>query len=156
MPLKRILTLALYAIVLIIAAVGFAKIFTADAFGKTIEEMLADPDIIAGTAILITLSVVLIVIVIFSTFVASPILAIIANPKGFIKSLIGIGALLVVFFIGYSISGSEVNRTYEAMGITTGGQSKLIGGVIYTVFILILIGVVSYIYSSINSLLKQL
>lgn len=156
MPLKRILTLALYAIVLIIAAVGFAKIFTSDAFGGTIDSMLLDPDIISGTAILITLSVVLICVVIFSTFVASPILAIISNPQGFVKSLIGAGALLVVFFIGYSISGDELNRTYEAMGITTPGQSKLIGGVIYTVFLLILIGVVSYVYSSINSLLKQL
>lgn len=156
MSLKRILTMALYAIVLIISVVGFVKIFTADALGKTVEEMVSDPDIIMGTAILITLSVVLIVIVIFSAFLASPILAIISNPQGFIKSLIGAGALLVVFFIGYALAGDEVTRTYETMGINSPGQSKMIGGVIYTVFILIVLGVLSFIYSSINSLLKQL
>lgn len=156
MSLKRILTMALYAIVLIISIVGFVKIFSAEALGKTVEEMLADPDIIMGTAILITLSVILIVIVILSAFLASPILAVLSNPKGFVKSLIGAGALLVIFFLGYALAGDEITRTYKTMGIDTPGQSKLIGGVIYTVFILIVLGVLSFIYSSINSLLKQL
>lgn len=156
MSIKRIVTLVFYAIVLIVATIGFAKIFNADAFGKTIEEMKYDPDIIAGTSTLIGLSIALIVIVIASTFVVSPVQAIIANPKGFVKSLIGAVVLVVIFFIGYALSGDEVNRTYEAMGITTAGQSKLIGGVIYTVFLLIIIGIAAYVYSSISSLLKQL
>lgn len=156
MSIKRILTLVFYAIVLIISIVGFVKIFTADAIGKSIEEMVSDPDIMMGTAILITLSVILISIVILSAFIASPAIAIVANPKGFVKSLIGAGALLVVFGIGYAMAGNEVTRGFEAMGIDSAAKSKLIGGVIYTVFILIVVGVLAYIYSSISSLLKQL
>ncbi len=156
MPIKRIVTLAFYALVLITSIVGFVKIFTADAMGKSIEEMIADPQIISGVTLLITLSVILIVIVVLAAFLASPILAIMANPKGFIKSLIGAGVLLVVFGIGYAFAGDEVTREYKAMGVDTATESKLLGGVIYTMFILIVIGVLTYIYSSINSLLKQL
>lgn len=156
MSLKRIITLVFYAIVVIVATVGFVKIFSSDALGELPEVMLSDPDIVAGTALLIMLSVILVAVIVFSTFLASPILGIISNPKGIVKSLIGAAILLVIFFISYAMADDTVTRGFEAMGIDTPGKSQLIGGVITTVFALIVIGIVAYIFSSINSLLKQL
>ncbi len=143
MSIKRILTLVFYAIVLIVAIIGFSQIFISE-------------NVELGTSILLNFTIGLLVLIILSTFLASPVLAILANPKGFVKSLIGAGVLLVIFGIGYAIAGDEVTRATEAMGIDTASKSKLIGGVINTVFILIVLGVLSYIYSSISSLIKQL
>lgn len=156
MSLQKILRAVLYVLVAAVTVIGFAKIFGSDAISSEVEVMLADEAIQGGTSVLFVLTIVLISLIVAVAFLVSPVVGIVQNPKGFVKSLIGIGVLLVIFFIGYAVAGDGVTRTYEAMGVTTAGQSKLVGGVINTVFILIVLGVLAYIYSSINSVLKQL
>ncbi|MBY0432594.1 MAG: hypothetical protein K2U26_00625, partial [Cyclobacteriaceae bacterium] len=55
-----------------------------------------------------------------------PLLGSIQNPKALVKSLMGVGGLLVLFGIGYVMSGSEVTAKYTALGVGEGG-SKMIG-----------------------------
>jgi hypothetical protein len=82
-----------------------------------------------------------------------PLINAIRNPAGLIKSLIGVGALVVAFIIVYSISGSEVSSKAAAMGVDEGG-SKMIGAglmLFYSAFILAAVGIV---FSEINKSLK--
>lgn len=82
-----------------------------------------------------------------------PLMNALKSPKDLMKSLMGLGALLVVFLVSYGLSGSEVTAKYIAQGVGE-GSSKLIGAgltMFYIVFIVALIGIV---YSEINKALK--
>lgn len=153
---KRIITIAFYVLVLIISVVGLVKIFGSSSLGTTPEEMLGDNGIQSGTGILIILSIVLMVIIAAVTFLLSPVLNIIQNPKGFLRSLVGVGVLLVVFLIGYAMAGEEVTPVYQSMGIDTPGKSKMIGGMLNATYAFMVFGILAYAYSSVNSLLKQI
>lgn len=153
---KRIITIAFYVLVLIISVVGFAKIFGSDTLGEVPEVMLDDEGIQSGTGILIILSILLISVITLVTFILGPVLNIIHNPKGFLRSLIGVGVLLVVFLIGYAMASNEVTPIYQSMGIDTPGKSKMIGGVLNATYAFMVFGVLAYAYSSVNSLLKQI
>lgn len=156
MSLNRIITIVFYVVVLIISVVGFAKIFGSESLGLDSATMVADEKIQSGTGWLIGLSMFLIAVVTLVTFVLGPVLNIMQNPKGILRSLMGVGVVLVVFVIGYSVAGDSVTDVYKSMGIDTPGKSKMIGGVLNTTYVLLIFGVLSYVYSSINSLLKQL
>ncbi len=70
------------------------------------------------------------------------------NPKAMIKSVIGIVALAVVFFIGYATATGETTPMYTEMGLAETG-SKMIGGVLNMMYILIFIAIVGIIADSI-------
>lgn len=64
-----------------------------------------------------------------------PLFFIITQPKKAKNALIGIGSLLVVFFISYSLSGDEILPQYKNL-ITDPATSKLIGAGLIMVYIL--------------------
>ncbi|HNP97033.1 MAG TPA: hypothetical protein PKJ63_15445 [Cyclobacteriaceae bacterium] len=85
--------------------------------------------------------------------VVLPLVSALKSPKDLMKSLMGVGGLLVIFLISYALSGSEVTAKYVAQGVGE-GSSKLIGAgltMFYIVFIIALLGIV---YSEINKALK--
>ncbi|MCB0487419.1 MAG: hypothetical protein R2820_13385 [Cyclobacteriaceae bacterium] len=82
-----------------------------------------------------------------------PLISALKSPKDLMKSLMGVGALLVLFLVSYALAGSEVTAKYVAQGVGE-GSSKLIGAgltMFYIVFVLALLGIV---YSEINKALK--
>jgi hypothetical protein len=88
-----------------------------------------------------------------ATAVIMPLLHAVKTPGTFKKSLIGIGALVVVFGVSYTLSGSSVTAQQAAMGIDE-SSSKLIGAGL-TMFYLTLLGsVVGIVYAEISKALK--
>lgn len=82
-----------------------------------------------------------------------PLLHAIKHPKELGKSAVGIGVLVVIFVVAYSISGSEVSVKAASLGVGE-GSSKLIGAglmMFYIVFIASLLGIV---YSEISKAIK--
>jgi hypothetical protein len=154
MPLKRIITLAFYLLVLIWAGVGFYMMLVLGNHEGKAAQWLADPNIQKGTAIVMSLSYLLTVVMVLSV-VFSAVLNYIQNPKMLMRALMGLGVLVVVFLIGYALAGNEVTLNYEKFGVNA-SQSKLIGGILNATYILVIVAAVAYLYSSINSLLKQL
>ena len=75
------------------------------------------------------------------------------QPAGLVKSLVGVGALVVVFIIAYTMSGSEVSTKAAAMGMDEGGSKMIGAGLIlfYSAFIAAALGIV---FSEINKSLK--
>lgn len=75
------------------------------------------------------------------------------SPGTAVKSLYGIGALVVVFVVAYAISGDFVNTDQQAKGIT-GGTSKLIGAGLMTFYFALIVSVLGMVYSEISKALK--
>ncbi|GIL23145.1 MAG: hypothetical protein BroJett042_16580 [Bacteroidota bacterium] len=94
----------------------------------------------------------LIGLAILSAFVM-PLIQILKSPSSLVKSGISVGILAVVFFISYSLSGSEITPSGTLMGITE-GSSKLIGAGLIMFYITLVLAVIGVIYSEINKALK--
>jgi len=92
-------------------------------------------------------------IVALGSAIILPLMNVLKSPKDLAKSGIGLGALVVVFFVSFALSGSEITAKYTVQGVGSGG-SKLIGAgltMFYIVFVGALIGIV---YSEISKALK--
>jgi len=85
--------------------------------------------------------------------VVFPLLHVIKDPKGIVRSLIGVGALVVVFVICYVLSGAEVTAKYTALGVGESG-SKLIGAGLMMFYVALVAAIVGIIYSEVAKALK--
>lgn len=57
-----------------------------------------------------------------------------SDPASLIKTAVGVGAVIVIFFIGYAIAGSEVTATYTRFEVDA-SASKWIGAALITMYI---------------------
>ena len=85
--------------------------------------------------------------------VLMPLLNAIKHPAGLVKSLIGVGGLVVLFIVAYSVSGSELSAKAVALGVDESG-SKLIGAGLILFYLVFVISIVGVIYSEVNKALK--
>lgn len=69
------------------------------------------------------------------------------DPKSLIKSGIGLGAVLVVFLIGFALADSDSEGTTES-------TSKLVGAGIISMYIFILLALLGIAYTEISKILK--
>jgi len=83
-----------------------------------------------------------------------PLIKSLDEPKQLISSAIGVGILVVIYGIGYMISGSEVTARYIESGVETEGLSNLIGGMLTMVYLLLGIAVVGIVYTELNKAIK--
>jgi len=75
------------------------------------------------------------------------------DPKGLIRSAIGVGAIFVLFGIAYALSGSELTLSATAAGLTE-GSVKLIGAGLIMFYIVLILAVLSLIYSELSKAFK--
>jgi hypothetical protein len=75
------------------------------------------------------------------------------SPGSSVKSLYGIGALVVVFVVAYAMSGDFVTTEQQAKGIS-GGTSKLIGAGLITFYMALVVSILGMVYSEISKALK--
>ncbi len=85
--------------------------------------------------------------------VAMPLLHAIKHPAGMVKSLFGIGGLVLLFLLAYSLSGSELAPKAIALGVDEAG-SKLIGAGLILFYFVLLISVLGLIFSEVNKVFK--
>jgi len=85
--------------------------------------------------------------------VVMPLISSLSDPKSLAKTGMGLGALLVIFFIGYLFSGSEVTPVYTQFGVDA-GLSKFIGGMVTMMYLLIAIVGVAIVYGEVSKLFK--
>lgn len=83
-----------------------------------------------------------------------PIIQMASNPKGAIRSLIGLGIAVVLWFVASAFSSNEFSAEYLEKMMITADTSVMVGtGLIYTYFIFGL-AILSIIYASVSSLFK--
>ncbi len=85
--------------------------------------------------------------------VVLPLINAIKHPAGLIKSLLGVGGLVVLFIVAYSLSGSELSAKAVALGVDESG-SKLIGAGLILFYFVLVISIVGVIFSEISKALK--
>jgi hypothetical protein len=86
----------------------------------------------------------LLILVALVAAVVLPLVNALKSPAGLVKSLAGVGAIVVLFVIAYSISDGALSVKAKAVGITE-ASSKMIGAgltVFYAVFVITAVGVV--------------
>lgn len=82
-----------------------------------------------------------------------PLMNAVKTPGSFKKSLIGVGALVVLFGVSYALSGSNVTPAQAAIGITE-GTSKLISAGLIMFYLTLFGSIIGIIYSEISKALK--
>lgn len=83
-----------------------------------------------------------------------PLIKSLDEPKNLVNSAIGVGILLVIYGIGYLISGSEVTARYLESGVESESLSKMIGGMLTMVYIMLGIAVIGIVYTELNKAIK--
>lgn len=82
-----------------------------------------------------------------------PLISALSNPKALLGSAVGLIGIAIVFFIGYSIANDEVTTIYTKFGITD-SSSKFIGGALITMYILVLLALVSIVFTEVTKIFK--
>ena len=133
--MEKIISIALY--VMMVISVLLAVLFVTD---TTSEEL-----IIMWCYLLVGVAAL--------SAVVFPIIRMAQDFTSAKNSLIGVGALLVVFGVSYSLASSEVLSSYEEY-LTDEGSIKMIGGSIIAFYILAAGAIGSAIYSEVSSMMK--
>ncbi|TDQ15030.1 hypothetical protein DFQ04_2915 [Algoriphagus boseongensis] len=84
-----------------------------------------------------------------------PLIKSLDDPKSLLKTGLGVVAILVLFFICYSISSNEVLPKFEGEPFNlTPQMSQMVGGLMITTYVLSIIAVVGIFFTEINKSLK--
>lgn len=103
-----------------------------------------------------TITFTLITIAILSV-IAMVVIGLTNKPKAAIVSLVGLVAIVVLYFIGYSMDSGELLQSYTKGGvIETQSQSKMVGGVLNATLFVLLIAVGFSFATSIKDLINKL
>jgi hypothetical protein len=82
-----------------------------------------------------------------------PLINAFGDPKGLLKSLIGVAVLVVLYFISYALASNEVTPVYTRFAVGP-ELSKIVGGSLILMYILLLIAIVGIVYTEIVKLVK--
>ncbi len=100
-------------------------------------------------------TLILLVAVIFVSFVVNPILKVVSSPKSVIRSAIGIVTLVIVVGIAYSLSSDEpVKLIQEISPDALAKQVVLADTALYSSYILTVLIFLAIIASNVKNLLK--
>jgi hypothetical protein len=82
-----------------------------------------------------------------------PLIGLFSNPKALVRVGIGVVALLLVFFLAYSMSDSTLTTKWVAQEQTP-GDIKLIGAGLWMLYIFLFGSLLAMIYSEVAKLFK--
>ena len=95
----------------------------------------------------------LLVVAIIAAVVMPIFKAVTSDPKSLGKVGIGIGFIVLVYLIGYMMSGSEVTARYAEFGVDS-AVSKRIGGLLNTMYLLGGLALAGILYTEVSKLVK--
>ena len=81
-----------------------------------------------------------------------PLIQSFSNPRALLGTLVGVVAIAILFFIGYTIAGNEVLPVYVKNNVTSEVTSKMVGGALITMYILVLLALVSIVFTEISKI----
>src|SRR5690606_21474815 len=90
----------------------------------------------------------------FAALIIFGILQIVSNPKGAMKGIIALAAILVIFFIAYSMADGTVQERWASDFGITEGLSKYVSGALATTIILTIVAIGVFIFSEFRDFFK--
>ena len=85
--------------------------------------------------------------------VVLPLIQSLSDPASLVKSGVGVVALLVVFGLGYVLSGNEVLPSYIEFGVDA-NLSKLIGGALTMMYVMTIGAIVGIVFTEVTNAVK--
>jgi hypothetical protein len=85
--------------------------------------------------------------------IALPLVNALKHPAGLVKSLVGVGGLVVLFIVAYTLSGSDLSAKAVAMGVDESG-SKMIGAGLILFYFTLVFAAMGIVISEVNKALK--
>ncbi len=82
-----------------------------------------------------------------------PLINSLGDPKGLLKSGLGVLAIVVIYFIAYAFSGAEVTQAYADKGVGP-ELSKAVGGFLIMAYILLGVSVLGILFTELNKIFK--
>ncbi|MBN7811656.1 hypothetical protein J0A68_11890 [Algoriphagus sp. H41] len=84
-----------------------------------------------------------------------PLIKSLDDPKSLVKTGLGVVAILVLFFICYSISSNEVLPKFESEPFNlTPQMSQIVGGCLITTYVLTAVAIVGIVITELNKAIK--
>jgi hypothetical protein len=84
-----------------------------------------------------------------------PLIKSLDDPKSLMKSGLGVVAIIVLFFICYSISSNEVLPKFEGEPFNlTPGTSQMVGGLMISTYVLTIVALVGIVLTEVNKAIK--
>jgi|GEM_PF-1358032 len=77
------------------------------------------------------------------------------NPQSGIRSLIGVGIILVLFLIGYLLDGGGMRAGWEKFGVDSNGVSKAVGGSLIMMYIILFGAILLAVFGPFLRLLRK-
>jgi hypothetical protein len=93
------------------------------------------------------------VIVAFVAAVLLPLIGALGNPQSLLKSGLGILFIVVLYFIAYAFSGSEVTQAYSQFNVGP-ELSKTVGGTLIMAYLLLGFAIVGIVFTEVNKIFK--
>ena len=84
-----------------------------------------------------------------------PLINSLSNLKSLITTGIGVGVLAVVFLISWGMAGDEVTTNYITNNLNSPTLSKLVGGGLIMMFVLLIIASIGVVFSEIYKAIKS-
>lgn len=75
------------------------------------------------------------------------------EPRTLVKTGIFLAIFLVLFFIAYSVSDDSVTTKYAALGVGP-GSSKLIGGALISMYVVLGCSLLSMVYAEVSKFFR--
>ncbi len=82
-----------------------------------------------------------------------PLISAVSNPRSLLGTVVGLVGIAIVFFIGYSLADNEVTTIYTKFGITE-SSSKLVGGALIAMYILVILALISIVVTEVTKIVK--
>ncbi|MCH8231551.1 MAG: hypothetical protein IIB82_02725 [Bacteroidetes bacterium] len=79
--------------------------------------------------------------------------AITTDPKSLLKSAMGLGVIVVIYFIGYALAGDEVTAKYSEFGVDA-SISKMVGGILNTMYILMFGALAGILFTEVHKVTR--
>ena len=96
----------------------------------------------------------LLIVIAAGAAIILPIINSLGDPKSLAQAGIGVATILVIFFVSYLMAGDEITAKYVAVEFTDPGSSKIVGGVLIMVYIMLALAALGIVFTEINKMLK--
>jgi hypothetical protein len=75
------------------------------------------------------------------------------DPKSLLKSAAGLGAIVLIYLIGYALASDEVTAKYVEFEVDS-GISKMVGGVLITMYIMMIVALGGALFGEVKKIIE--
>jgi hypothetical protein len=75
------------------------------------------------------------------------------EPKALLKPIAGVVSLIVIFILGYALSGNEVTPLYTKFNVGE-TASQMIGGALVMMYLMLIVAFIGIVYTEITKIVK--